>query len=586
MIVAAPSGRMRRRALSNAEIAQSLREMSLFLEMDETPFKPQAYENAARLVSTLDRPLVDLFAEGGEKALDALPGIGGGIARRIGEMLQMGRMADLEKLRKKTPVEVSSLTAIEGVGAKMVRTLWRELGIRSVADLKRAAEAGHIRALPHFGEKSEQRILKAIAFLEGAAGRRPLGEVLEVARRIEAVLAGLPGVAHAAVAGSIRRHRETIGDVDVLVAARDPASVSQAFRALPEVHAVIAEGPTKTLVRLSMGIDADLRVLAPGSFGAALLYFTGSKAHSIALRKIAVKKGLKLNEYGLFRGQRRIGSRTEEEVYAALGLSWIPPEIREDQGEIELAQRGALPALVSPGDIRGDFHVHTKWSDGRASIREMAQAARRLGHQYIVITDHTRDLAVTGGLDRDELRAQIKEVRKVDRELGGVRVLAGAEVNIRADGSLDMDDDVLAELDLVGAAIHSHFEQPRAELTRRIVRAAENPHVDVLFHPAGRILGRRPALDFDFPLVLDACVRSGTILEVDGQPDRLDLSDSMVRRAVEAGVRIAIDSDAHAPDELRFVRLFGVGVARRGWAESRHVVNSRPFESLRGLAKP
>jgi DNA polymerase (family 10) len=576
---------MKRKRLSNTEIAQSLREMSLFLEMEETPFKPQAYENAAHVVGTLDRPLADLYADGGEKALDGLPGIGSGIARRIGEMLRTGKMADLEALRKKIPVDILSLTAIEGIGAKMARTLWRELGIRSVADLKQAAEAGRVRVLPHFGEKSEQRILRAIAFLEESAGRRPLGEVLDIAKRIEAALAALPGVAQVVVAGSIRRHRETIGDVDVLVAATDPAQVSRAFQSLPEVQAVIAEGPTKTLARLSVGLDADLRVLAPRSFGAALLYFTGSKAHSVALRKIAQRQGLKLNEYGLFRGPRAIGSRTEEEIYKALGLSWIPPEMREDEGEIELARRGALPAVVSPADIRGDLHVHTKWSDGSASIREMAQAARRLGHQYIAITDHTRDLAVTGGLDRDELRAQIKEVRKVDRELGGVRVLAGAEVNIRADGTLDMDDDVLAELDLVGAAIHSHFEQTRTDLTRRIVRAVENPHVDILFHPAGRALGHRRPLDFDFGQVLEASVRSGTVLEINGQPGRLDLPDSMVRRAVEAGARIAIDSDAHTPDELRFISAFGVGVGRRGWAERRHVVNTRPFEALRGLLK-
>jgi DNA polymerase (family 10) len=577
---------MRRKRVSNAEIARALREMALFLEMDGVPFKPQAYEKAAYAVTAIDRPLAEIHAEGGVKALDALPGIGKGIAERIAGLLETGKLADLEALRKQTPVDVLGLTAIEGIGAKKARALWRAIGVRSVAELESAAKRGRIRELPHFGERSERKILEAIAFHREAAGRRPLGEVLEVARRIEAALARVPGVEAAAVAGSIRRHRETIGDVDVLVAARRPDRVSAVFASLPEVQAVLAQGPTKTLVRLSNGMDADLRVLAPESYGAALLYFTGSKSHNVALRKLAQTRRLKLNEYGLFRGERCIAGRSEEEVYAALGLPWIPPELREDEGEIELARRGDLPAVVAAGDIHGDLQVHTSWTDGSASIEAMARAARELGREYIAITDHTHALAMTGGLDEERLLAQGEEIRAVDRKLRGIRVLTGVEVDIRADGSLDIADDVLAKLDVVGAAVHSHFDQPRAEMTRRILRAVESPHVDLLFHPLGRLLGRRRPVDLDFDAVLKACRRTGTILEVDAQPERLDLPDALIRRAIQAGVRIAIDSDAHSVDQLRFIESFGVGLARRGWAEAAQVINALPLRQMLASLKP
>ena len=346
------------------------------------------------------------------------------------------------------------------------------------------------------------------------------------------------------------------------------------------MQAVLAHGPTKTLVRLSNGIDADLRVVSPESFGAALLYFTGSKAHNVALRRIAIKKGWKLNEYGLFDGKRVVAGRTEEDVYEALGLAFIPPEMREDAGEVELAQRGALPVVLDAKDIRGDLQTHTTWTDGSASIEAMARAARALGREYVVITDHTRDLAMTGGLDEKRLREQVAEIRKVDQALDGIRVLAGVEVNVRPDGSLDVSDEVLAELDVVGAAIHAHFDQPKAEMTRRLVRAVENPNVDLLFHPLARALGRRRSVDVDFDALLEACLRTGTVLEIDAQPERLDLPDALVRRAVEAGAKIAVDSDAHTVDELRYIEAFGVGVARRAWVTPTQVINTLPVERM------
>ena len=417
------------------------------------------------------------------------------------------------------------------------------------------------------------------------AGALLVGAVLPIAHRIEAELLRVKGVAHVAVAGSLRRHCETVGDLDMLVAAIDGEPATRTFASSPEVQSVLARGPTKTLVRLSNGIDADLRVVEPECFGAALLYFTGSKAHNVALRTIALHKDLKLNEYGLFRGKRRIAARTEEEIYEALGLDWIPPEMREDRGEVELAAKHHLPRLVEAGDIRGDLHTHTSWTDGSASIEEMARAARGLGREYIVISDHTRDLAMTGGLTEAKLRAQVKKIRRVDRELDGIRVLAGAEVNIRPDGSLDVADSMLAELDIVTAGIHSHFDQPRAEMTRRVLRAVENRHVDILGHPLGRALGRRHAVDLDFEAVLRACVGTGTILEIDAQPERLDLPDTLVREAIAAGALIAIDSDAHTMDELRFIETFGLGVARRAWAEKKHVVNTRSADAVLDLVR-
>jgi DNA polymerase (family 10) len=580
---------------SNAEVSAALRELALYLEMEHVSFKPRAYEKAAYTIMALDRPIWELHRKGGEAALAALPAIGKGIARRIAELLQTGQIADLEALRTRTPIDLPRLTALEGIGPRKAEALWRQLGVRSLEELKHAAESGQIREVPGFGERSEQKILQAIEFYQMSAGRLPLGEVLEVAKEVEAAMEALPKVSHAIVAGSIRRHRDTIGDLDLLVLSRSPGEVSTAFATLPQVQAVHAQGPTKTLVRLRRGIDADLRVLAPEHFGAALLYFTGSKAHNIALRKIAMAQGLKLNEYGLFHDQLRIAGRSEEEIYQALGLSWIPPELREDSGEIQLAQQGQLPRVVESDQVRGDLQVHTDWTDGSASIATMAEAARALGREYIVITDHTRDLAMTGGLDEEGLLEQAREIRKLDRELREIRVLAGAEVNIRSDGTLDIDDEVLAELDLVGAAVHSHFRQSRAEMTARLLRVIESPHVDVLFHPSCRKLGHRAPIDFDFEAILEACLRTGTVLEIDAQPQRMDLPDPLIRLAVDAGVLLALDSDAHSVEELRYLDTYGVGLARRGWATSSNIINTRPVEEMlamlkgghpRGKAKP
>lgn len=563
--------------MTNRDVANLLREMSIFLDMQGVPFKPRAYEKAAYAIEALDRSVVEIYESGGVKALAAIPSVGKGIAERIEELIKTGRVKDHESLRRRTPVDVLALTAIEGVGPKMVKALYDELGVRTVADLERAARDGEVRRLPHFGEKTEQKILKGIGFLKQGAGRQPLGLVLPLVHEIERRLRELPAVQNVSVAGSIRRRKETIGDADFLVVSKEPEKVMAFFVRMPEVAHVYGRGPTKTMVRLENGMDADLRVVDAKSFGAALAYFTGSKDHNVALRRIAQDKGLKLNEYGLFRGEEVIPTRSEKDVYAALGLAYVPPELRENAGEIEAAKAGTLPRLIEPGDVRGDLQIQTTWTDGSNSIEEMAAAAKELGRDYIAITDHTRGLAMTGGSDERQLLEQMKAIKAMNKRLKGIRLLAGAEVNINRDGSLDIADEVLSRLDVVGIAVHSHFHLPREEMTRRIIRAMENPHADILFHPTGRVLMKREPYEVDIDAIIQAAKRTGTLLEIDALPDRLDLKDEHVRKAVDAGVLLTIDSDAHHVHHLRCVDDFGIAVARRGWASKKDIANTRPL---------
>lgn len=573
--------------VTNGDIADVLSEMSIRLEGKDVPFKPQAYERAALAVASLERPLSEIYAEGGVKALDDIHAIGHGIAERIGELLETGKVSDLEALRQELPVDMMSLTAVEGIGAKTARALHDALGVRTLEDLKAAVRQGKVRTLPHFGEKSEQKLSKAIEFYRASHARRPIGDVIDLVRRIEERLRHVPGAESVEVAGSVRRRKETIGDIDIVVASTSPEGVVAAFLAMPEVRHVHGQGDTKASVRLRADIDADLRIVEPRCFGAALQYFTGSKEHNVALRSIARKKGLKLSEYGLFREETFVAGRTEEEIYAALELDFVPPELRENAGEIEAALTHRLPALIGYEDLAGDLQVHTSWTDGTSSVLAMAEAAERLGRRYVAITDHTRDLPMARGLDEARLREQIAEIREVDAELGGrIRVLAGVEANIRPDGSLDIADDVLGELDFVGAAIHSHFDLPKHEMTARLVRAIENPLVDVLFHPLGRAFGKRPAVDVDLDALVSAARRAGTALEIDAQPDRLDLRDELVRAVISSGVRLIVDSDAHHVSQLGYPEAFGVAVARRGWARRSDVLNTLPLEGFLGALKP
>jgi DNA polymerase (family X) len=570
--------------MKNPEIARILREVSAFLDMQNVPFKPRAYEKAAQSVSALEEPVEDLYARGGLRALEEIPGVGKSMAAKIAEFIETGRVAYREELHRKTPVDVDHLLGIEGLGPKGVRSLYEHLRIRNVTELEAAARAGQIRDVPGFGAKSEQKILRGLGFLRAEAGRRPIGEVLPLAREIESRLRRVPGVEQVAIAGSLRRRKETIGDMDFLVASSDPKPLIAAFAALPDVAEVHARGPTKSSVRLSIGMDADLRVVPAESFGAALQYFTGSKDHGLACRKIAIEKGLKLNEYGVFRGTRRLAGRTEQEVYRALGLPWIAPELREDRGEIAVAARGTLPRLIEYGSLRGDLQTQTNWTDGAHTIEEMVSGARKCGLEYIAITDHTRGLAMTGGSDEAKLRKQMTAIDRLNRSLRHFRVLKGAEVNIQRDGSLDIDDATLAKLDVVGVAVHSHFHLSRHDMTERICRALRNPHVDVLFHPTGRVLGKREAYELDLDEVFRVAVETGTALEIDAFPERLDLNDEHARLALKAGAKLVIDSDAHSAKHFPFLE-YGVAVARRAWVETSAVLNTRPVEELLAALK-
>ncbi|MFN8545658.1 MAG: DNA polymerase/3'-5' exonuclease PolX [Candidatus Binatia bacterium] len=570
--------------MRNADLARAFRDLAAYLEMEDVPFKPRAYEKAAQAIESHDHPLAALYREGGEKALREIPGVGRSMAEKLAEILITGKCAALETYRRRMPVDLAALTAVEGVGPKAVKALYDRLRVRTLADLEAAARAGKIRTLPHFGERSEQRILKALAVVHSVGGRQPLHVVRELVEPLVAVLAGMTGVRQVAVAGSIRRRRETIGDGDLLAVAARPDAVTRAFAALPGVVQILGRGPTKASVRIEGGLQVDLRVVPAESFGAALLYFTGSKAHNVALRQLAIGKDLKLNEYGLFRGAKRIAGRTEADCYAALGLPWIPPELREDRGEIQAARDDRLPTLVEPGDLRGDLQIQTDWTDGHDSIEAMALAARALHFEYIAITDHTKSLAMTGGADERKLRRQMREIAKLNARLDGIRILSGAEVNVNRDGTLDIDDATLAQLDVVGIAVHSYFTLPRAEQTRRIVRAMQNPHADILFHPTGRILGKREPYDVDIDALIAAAKDTGTVLELDAFPERLDLRDEHVRRAVEAGVPIVIDSDAHSAAHLPYAREYGIDQARRAWVTKADVLNTRPVTAfLAGL---
>jgi DNA polymerase (family X) len=568
--------------ISNADIVRALREMALFLEMDEVPFKPRAYESVAEQIATLSRSLAADYKKRGMEAIEEIPSVGKGIARRIAELIDTGKMADLDALRAKRPVDIFGLTSIEGIGPKSVKVLYDSLGITNLDNLAEAARSQMIRTVPRFGAKSEAKILRQLDRIHQFEGRLPIGEVLPVTHEIQAMLAQSSEVEMIAFAGSQRRFKETVGDIDILIASKNPGPVMDLFAGMHGVAEVYAKGDTKTMVRLEMGIDADLRVVDPECFGAALLYFTGNVGHNIKLRIIAQKLGLKLNEYGVFRGEDRLACRTEEEVYAVLGLPWFPPELREDEGEIEAAEHAALPTLIEANDILGDLQVQTTWTDGRASLEEMVAAAKERGFEYLVITDHTRDLY---GLDERRLLEQQQAIRELDRKTEGIRVLSGAEVNIRRDGTLDVADEVLAQLDVVGAAVHSGFELPQPEQTARVIRAIQHPHVDVLFHPTARQIARREGLDLDLDAVIAAAVASGTILELDSLPQRLDLNARLVRKAIASGAKISIDSDAHRPTDFDCIRDYGIPTARRGWVTKESVVNALPVEEMLASVK-
>ena len=569
--------------VENAEVARLFREVADLLELqDANPFRIRAYQGAARTVEELPQPVEELVHDGGRKSLADLPGIGDDLAGKIEEIVETGTLRALHELERKVPKGLATLMRLRGLGPKRARALHQALGVRTLAQLERACRAGKVRGLRGFGAKTEANLLRELE-AHGAEEHRVLRPVAaQYGEALLRYLQSVEGVTHAEIAGSYRRCRDTVGDLDILVTCRRGTAVVRRFVRYPEVEEVLAEGPTRSSVRLRCGLQVDLRVLAEVSYGAGLYYFTGSKAHNIAVRRMAQRKGLRINEYGVWRGRRRVAGRTEQEVFTAVGLPWIPPELREDRGELEAARRGQLPALVERADIRGDLQSHTTDSDGRDTLADMARAADKLGYEYLAVTDHTPAVRVAGGLDRQGFRRQAGRIDRLNARLDGLTLLKGAEVDIRPDGTLDLDNATLAAMDLVVISVHSAFDLSEREQTRRIVRALRHPAVDVLGHPTGRLIGRRGALKLDLDQVYRAAVEHGVLLEVNAQPDRLDLDDLAVRAALERGATLAISTDAHATAELGFMR-WGVDQARRGWATRDRVANTRPLDQLLGL---
>ncbi len=551
--------------------------------MEGVAFKPRAYEKVAEAIAGLEEDIAAIYKRGGLKALGEIPGVGASIAEKIEEFIKTGKIKYHEELKKATPVELHELRRIEGLGPKKIKHLYDALGIKNLTDLRKALEAGKIKSLTGFGEKSEANLLKGLGFLEKSGNRYIWSDAEPTIEIIKSRLEKLRGVDQAVVAGSFRRHKETIGDADILVSAADAKIVMDYFVEMSEVINVIAKGETKSSVKLRGGMNVDVRVVDKKSYGAALNYFTGSKDHNVRLRQIAIDKGLKLNEYGLWRGDKMIAGATEEEVYKTLGLQYIPPEMREDTGEIQLASKNKLPEIIPYGAVMGDLQVQTNWTDGAASISEMASAAIEAGLKYIAITDHTHSLKITGGLDEKRILDQMKEIDKLNKEFRDqnidFKILKGSECDILKNGSLDLPDEILAKLDVVGASIHSYFKLPEPEQTERLIKAMENPHVDIIFHPTGRLLNKREPLLLDMDKIIETAKDTGTVLEINAYPERSDLNDSYVRKCVEMGVKMSIDSDAHHPTHFAHLNN-GVGIARRGWATKKDVINTYPVDEM------
>ncbi len=588
-------------AMENREVAKILRETAQLLEIDGAQIgRYRSYEKAAELLDTLPEPVSEL-AKDPEKLME-LPGIGERMAEHIGEILKNGDYSLRKKLLKKYPHTLLDLLTLQSLGPKKVAMLWRTFKAATVADVERLAEQGKLRDLAGFGEKSEQNILKAVEVFKKSAGRFHIHVADEAAQALCAYIEKLgKRVGSVTPAGSLRRRKETIGDLDLLVSlpgkstkglprtgvAKDADTIGAYILKYPEIDQVLAHGENKVSFRLQNGMQVDVRLLEQSHFGAALLYFTGSKEHNVALRGRANKMGYTLNEYALstLKGERPVASATEAEIYAKLGLAYIEPELRENTGEIEAAEAGRLPRLVELKQIRGDLQMHTTASDGKNSIEEMAEAARRIGYQYIALTDHSKAVTVANGMDEKRTLEQIRRIREAGERLGGIRLLAGIEVDVLKNGALDLDEEVLAQLDVVVASVHSYMSLDRAAMTERLLAAIENPHTQIVAHPTGRLLLRRDPFEYDMEQVLDAARTHGVAMECNAYPDRLDLKDVHLRMAKERGVKIVISTDSHSTKNLAYMK-YGVGMARRGWLEAKDVLNTLPVEKLLAALRP
>jgi len=583
--------------MRNREIAKIFRDMARFLEADQVAFKPFAYEKAAESLDGLDKDAGEIFREGGAKALLEIPGVGKSMADRIEEYLKTGKIKAYEKMKKKMPLKLDELVRVEGMGPRKAKILYQKLGVNDLKSLEKAAKAHKIAPLFGFGEKTEKNILQGLEFLKRDKGRFLLGKILPSAREVLEKLKNLPEVEEASLAGSLRRRKETIGDVDILAVSEKPEKAMDYFVKLDGVEKVWGKGKTKSSIRMKEGFDMDLRIVPQKSYGAALQYFTGCKEHNVVTRKMAIEKGLKLSEYGVFRGPKMVAGKTEEEVYKAIGLPYIEPELRENEGEIEAALRqvqgkpNGLPKLIKIEDIKGDLHCHSDWNGGESSIEEMAEFAMSLGYEYIGISDHTRWLRIERGLDEKQLLEQKEEIAKINSKFQNpnskqfqtsnfkFQILHGCEANIMADGSLDIKDEVLEKLDFVIAGAHSQLKMPKEQMTKRLITAMKNKNVDIISHPTGRLIGKRDEYQVDFDKILKIAKETGTILEINSSPDRLDLRDLYIRRAKNEGVKMIINTDAHQKEQMNLME-YGVATARRGWAEKQDIVNTNSLENL------
>ncbi len=569
--------------MKNQEIAKIFYDIARFLQIEGVPFKPYAYEKAGASIEGLSQDVAEIYLKGGRKALQEIPGIGKAMSDHIEEFVKTGKVKFYQEMRKKLPVDMDALLKVEGMGPKKAKVLYEKLGVKNLKGLEKVAKAGKIAPLFGFGETTEKNILQGLEFLKVSKGRVRLHEILPVAREVLKKLENLKEVQKVSIAGSLRRRKETIGDVDFLVVSKHPKKVMDFFVKLPGVEKIWGQGGTKASVHLAAGYDMDLRVVPQKSYGSALQYFTGSQDHNIVTRKIAIEKGLKLSEWGLFDGSRQIPTSSEEQVYKALGLAWVPPEMRENTGEVEAAQNGKLPKLLELKEIKGDLHVHSNWKDlegGKDSIEVLAKFAMGLGYEYLGISDHTNDLNVEKGLNEKELLEQNAYIKKLNAKLKsrGFRILHGCEANIRRDGSIDVKDAVLEKLDYVIAGVHSLHKMEKKEMMARLEKAMKNPHVDILAHPTGRIVGSRDEYQHDFDEMLKLAKQTGTILEINASV-RLDLRDLYIRRAKEEGVKMIINTDAHKKEQMLFME-YGVAQARRGWAEKQDIINTLSAEEL------
>ncbi len=565
--------------MKNLEIAQIFEEIADILEIKNVEWKPQAYRKAARALKTCE-DVEAIYKKGGIKALDKIPGVGQRLAKKIVQYIETGKISEYERLKKTVPKYLTELMKVPGLGPKKAAKLANKLKIKSMKNLEQVIKQHKIAKLKTFGEKSEENIAKGIALMKKSKKRVLLGVALPIAEEIIARLRVVKGVDKVIAAGSLRRMLETIGDIDILITSTKPELVMDKFTSMKDVARVLAKGPTRGSILLKNNLQVDVRVIPPDEFGSALQYFTGSKNHSIALRKLAIKKGLKISEYGVFKGKKKIAGKTEKAVYKAVNLPYIEPELRENNGEIEVARQGKLPKLLGYSDIKGDLHVHSKYSDGNDAIETITKVAKKIGYGYIAITDHSPSLKIAHGLDEKQLKKKQAEIKKINKKNMGIKVLHGTEVDILPDGSLDYSDKILKQFDIVIAAVHSHFKMTEAEMTKRIIKALENKYVNVLAHPTGRVINKRDAYKVNLEKIFSSAKKNKVALEVDGTPDRLDLNDVHIREAIKAGVKLVCVTDAHSINNLKNMRL-AIGTARRGWAQKTNILNTKSWEEIK-----